>query len=202
MQQINLYQDEFRPRREVLSLRQAVAGLAGLLLVLLAVSAWQGWRSGQLAERVEATRQTLSRNETRLVSLREAQAARKPDPALAETVQRLARRVETKRRVLEVLAGKRFGNTEGFVPQLTGLARQRIEGLWLTELRLHGGGTRLDLAGNALKPELVPRYLQRLGNEQIFSGTAFETLRLTRPDKGPRWVSFVLHSQADKEDGS
>jgi len=202
MQQINLYQDEFRPRREVLSLRQALAALGALLLVLLALSVWQAARNLALTTQLEAARQTLHQNETRLASLRKAQAIRKPDPALAKAVQQLAKRVETKGRVLAVLTGKRFGNTEGFVPQLTGLARQRIEGLWLTELRLYGGGTRLDMAGNALKPELVPRYLQRLSNEEVFSGTAFETFRLARQKKGTGWVIFELHSQAEKKEGS
>ena len=202
MQQINLYQDDFRPRREVLSLRQVVAGLGALMLVLLAVSAWQGWQNRQLAAEVEAQRQALKQSEARLAALRKANPPREPDPKLARTVERLAQRVETKRRVLAVLSGKTFGNTEGFVPQLTGLARQRIEGLWLTELRLHAGGTRLDMAGNALKPELVPRYLQRLGKEAVFSGTAFETFRLERPEKGPSWVRFVLHSQAGEGAGS
>ncbi len=202
MQQINLYQDEFRPRREVLSARQVATGLGILLGLLVLLSAWQGWRNDRLAEEVAALRRTVETEEARVAELRRTVEARKPDPALAAEVDRLAQRVEVKRRVLTVLTGRTFGNTTGFVPQLAGLARQRIEGLWLTGLRLHAGGTRLDMEGNALRPELVPRYLQRLANEPVFAGTAFETFRLDRPEQRPEWIRFVLHSIDSSGEGS
>ncbi len=202
MQQINLYQDEFRPRREVMNFDQVLAGLAVLLGVLILISVWQGWRNSQLAAEVETLRQDVASREARVAELQKATEQRHPDPHLVETVKKLERRVETKRQVLAVLSGRSFGNTEGFVPQLTGLARQRIEGLWLTGLRLSAGGTRLDMTGNALKPELVPRYLQRLANENVFAGTAFETFRLARPEDHPEWIRFVLHSVSSEESGS
>jgi len=202
MQQINLYQDEFRPRREVVTSGQVLIGLAALLAVLVLIGFWQGWRNSQLAAGVEALRQTVATREARVAELQQKVAQRKPDPRLVETVQKLERRVEIKRQVLAVLSGRSFGNTEGFVPQLTGLARQRIEGLWLTGLRLHAGGTRLDMTGNALKPELVPRYLQRLANEDVFAGTAFRTFRLDRSAERPAWIHFVLHSVSPEESGS
>ena len=135
MQQINLYQDEFRPRREVITSGQVLIGLGVLLVVLVLISFWQGWRNSQLAVGVEALRQTVAAREARVAELQQQVAQRKPDPRLVETVQKLERRVEIKRQVLAVLSGRSFGNTDGFVPQLTGLARQRIEGLWLTGLR-------------------------------------------------------------------
>ena len=202
MQQINLYQDEFRPRREVVTSGQVLIGLGVLLAVLVLVNFWQGWRNSRLAAEVEALRQTVAAREARASELQRTAEQRKPDPRLVETVKRLERRVEIKRQVLAVLSGRSFGNTDGFVPQLTGLARQRIEGLWLTGLRLYAGGTRLDMTGNALKPELVPRYLQRLANEDIFTGTAFETFRLDRPEDHPAWIHFVLHSVSPEEPGS
>ncbi len=202
MQQINLYQDEFRPRREVVTSGQVLIGLGVLLAVLVLASFWQGWRNGRLATEVEALRQTVAAREARVAELQKTAGQRKSDPRLVEAVKKLERRVEIKRQVLTVLSGRSFGNTDGFVPQLTGLARQRIEGLWLTGLRLYAGGTRLDMTGNALRPELVPRYLQRLANEDIFTGTAFETFRLDRPEDHPAWIHFVLHSVSPGESGS
>jgi len=202
MQQINLYQDAFRPRREVVTSGQVLIGLGVLLGVLVLIGVWQGWRNSQLAAEVEALRQTVAAREARADELQQSAAQRRPDPRLVETVKRLEGRVEIKRQVLTVLSGRSFGNTDGFVPQLTGLARQRIEGLWLTGLRLYDGGTRLDMTGNALRPELVPRYLQRLANEDIFAGTVFQTFRLDRPEDRPAWIHFVLHSVSPEESGS
>jgi cell division protein FtsB len=197
MQNINLYQERFRPRREIVQSRQLLLGLVALLAVLMLISGWNGWRNHDLAQQLARARQQEQAVKAKLENLRNAAANRKQDPALQARLAQLRQDVSTRQQVLKILTGKSFGNTESFAGQFTGLARQRIEGLWLTGLHIRAGGTRLDMQGNALKPELVPQYLQRLSQETVFQGTEFESFLMARRKEAPRWIEFSLQS-ADK----
>lgn len=198
MQNINLYQERFRPRRQILDSGQLLKGLAALVLVLLLLSGWSSWRNHNLEQQLASARAQQQAAEAQFESLRNSVAARRQDPQLAKRVAQLVREVSQRQQVLQILSGKSFGNTESFAPQFTGLARQRIEGLWLTGLTLHAGGTRLDMQGNALKPELVPQYLQRLAQEPVFQGTEFESFLLARRSETPQWIEFSLRSIAEE----
>jgi pimeloyl-ACP methyl ester carboxylesterase len=67
---------------------------------------------------------------------------------------------------------------------LEALARQHVEGTWLTRIDISGGGTALRLDGRTLASALVPRYVQRLSEEEVMADIAFNYLELQRPPQG------------------
>ncbi len=54
------------------------------------------------------------------------------------------------------------------------------------------------MTGQALKAELLPRYLQRLSTEPVFAGKTFETLLMSRDHDRPGRVDFELHGVGEK----
>ncbi|TDY04071.1 PilN domain-containing protein [Thiohalophilus thiocyanatoxydans] len=200
-QQINLYQDIFREQTVQVSARQVSLLVLLLIGVLALVSAGMYWQQQGLQEQLVAREQQKADLEEQLAVFRQQLQAEKGDQALQESVDALNRELSTKQRVLQALSGQRFGNSEGFVEQLSGLARQRIEGLWLTELVIRRGGTRLDMQGRSLKPEYVPNYLQKLSAEPIFAGTDFENLVIRRNEDHPGQLDFQLQSKTGRGDG-
>jgi len=196
MQQINLYQEEFRQQSLPLSALQALLATAGLLLLLLGASAWRYWQAYGLDAQVQQAQQQLQQSQQLLAEGKIAFPAAQAEPRLARRLVRLKQDVLLKQRVLQVLSGRQFGNTQGFVEQVSGLARQRIEGMWLTQLDIRQGGAQLGMKGNALQPELLPRYLQRLAHEPVFAGVEFDTFLMQRRQQAPHWIEFSLATKA------
>jgi hypothetical protein len=176
--------------------RGAAVLAAGLVAVALGGAAWNlrlEDRHAELAARVETTRER--------VAALEARVRHEPDPALLAEVEALRREREHAARVLAALDGEGLGNVAGFSAVLEGLARRRVAGVWLDGFGVRAGGGELALSGGALRPELVPRWLEGLRAEPGLAGRAFRTFELGPPAEGRSGVSFHLDT-AVREDPS
>ena len=198
MQQINLYQSSLQKKKTCLSSQRlliAIASVSGLMLVLSLVYALQVRQLEAEQATVQATRAA------KMVQLETLQAqlqARHKDRRLQAEVDKLVQAIRQRQKILKVLGEQRFGNIEGFSEHLSGLARQRIDGLWLTEVRISQGGASLGMKGQALKAELLPRYLQRLSTEAVFAGKVFKTLSISRNHDQPGRMDFELHGVGEE----
>lgn len=199
MQQINLYQASLRRPRQVLSLAQVGLAAGVLLGVLLLGSGLQWWgmlHNQQLLQTVKTEQAEL---EAAITALTEQLASSSNDSELKKTLSKKETELQDKQFVLEALTGRHFGNNQGFAEQFTGLARQHLEGIWLTGLYIHAGGEKLNLQGSTYEPELVPLYLQRLAQEPSFTGIEFKTFLMQRAEKSSQ-IDFDLRS-SPKEPG-
>lgn len=131
--------------------------------------------------------------------LQTAFAKRKKDRTLKKQINKKTMELANKQKVIGILSQDKFGNTEGFIEHISGLARQRIDGLWLTKIRIASGGTNVALDGITSKPSLLPKYLQRLSSEKVFVGTEFQSLLMSRDEKKKQWLSFSLQNKKVNE---
>ena len=107
--------------------------------------------------------------------------------------------LETQRQKVEqLLTTGAYGNRRGFSEYLAGLARQHVDGLWLTGVDISEGEQDFGITGGALRPELVAVYVQRFSHEPAFQGRRFQTLRMERPESDPGRVDFVLRARVEK----
>ena len=197
MQQINLYQERFRKQKSRLSsarLLKAVAALAGLMLGLGLLFLLQ---AGQRQAQLDTLQAQQKAKMAQLASLQQQVQSRHKDAALQARVDALMREIDTKQKIMKILGEQRFGNIEGFTGHVRGLARQRLDGLWLTQVRIGQGGATLGMKGRALKAALLPRYLQRLSGETVFAGKTFETLSMERDAEQPGQVLFELRGEGE-----
>lgn len=188
-QQVNLYQPILRRERKVFgaqamlwSVLLAVAGLALLSGVL-------AWRLDLRRADVAALEQQSAELSARVQRLEQQYPVPRKDPTLEAAVIRLQGEVAAKRRFLEHFSRREADG--GFAAYLAALARQPVEGLWLTSVRI--GAEGLDIHGGATRAELVPRFIQRLGQEPVFVGREFRGLQLQRRDDGV--LGFELRSR-------
>lgn len=193
-QQVNLYQPIFRREQRVFSARAMLASVAIVCLGFVLVYGYARWQMhGLQAEltRLQGQRQAAAE---RLVALEGVIPARGKSQLLEAEITRLKRELERKRRVAAALEGNVLGNTSGFSSYLAGLARQRVDGLWLTGVHVSRGGRHLTISGRALAPERVPVLVQRLARESAFAGLHFNTLKMERTREGRDAIEFVLGS--------
>lgn len=193
MQQVNLYQPILRKENKMFSALTLAQVLIFMSVALLALWAYGRWQVTGLQHEVARAQLQQAQGAQRLEQLRVLYPARRKDAVLEQTLAAAEADLQTKQRILAALSQRSFGNTTGFVAHFEGLARQQVEGLWLTRVEFSRGGADLGLRGNALRPELLPRYLQRLAAEQAFGGTEFQSFVMTRPERQPG-VEFVLNT--------
>lgn len=200
-QQINLYQPIFRKEHKLFSaLTLLYITLASLgLMVLIGV-----YFQVQLY-RLQANENALSNQYQRLNSTLEALRNTEGDPELEAMDQRIARleeTLDTKEALLADMATLTGAGRGGFSSLLTALGRQRLDGLWLTGVRLGDSGRTAELRGIALDPRLVPRYLQLLPEEPRLQALDFRQIQISRNDQEPRRLDFTLQAGASTTGGT
>jgi len=192
-QQVNLLAPMYRKQRALFSSRVSI-GICLLVTACLAlIYAGTVWRGSTLAG--QQARLTEARDvATRRLNELALQLQGKGNPQLDEQIAQLTAERDRKAQALAALASREVATTTGFSPQFIGLARQRLSGLWLTRIEL--AGSHLTLQGVALADELIPRYVRRLGAEEVFAGTAFQQALLERDGADGATLRFELRTQA------
>ena len=190
-QQVNLLAPMYRKQRALFSTRVSI-GICLLVAICLSLiylgTVWRGATLATEYARLAAQRDTSTRRVNELAT----QLQGKADPVLEAQVAELTAERDRKAQALAALSNREVATTAGFSPQFIGLARQRLNGLWLTRIEL--SGAHVALQGVALSEELIPRYLRRLGAEEVFAGTAFQQARLERAADGGG-LRFELRTQ-------
>jgi len=199
LQQVNLYRDELKTQK----LNYSALMLLQLSIILVVVfSAAAGFRYFQLQQHQSSLVEKQQKQKIAMANLQKLQAElslRKKDTTLAKRITAKTKELANKQKVLGILSQDEFGNTKGFIEHISGLARQRIEGLWLTQIRIAGGGTDVALHGTTSKAALLPKYLQRLSAEKAFAGTEFQSLLKQRQEKKKQWLNFSLQNKKMNE---
>lgn len=194
---VDLYEVRFRKQKPPLRsarLLQVCGAALGIALLLYGHGLWRNARAG---DRLDAIRSDRTAASSRFVALAERYPPKQVDAQLEAALQRLTAEREAKTRLLALLSNQSLGNTSGFSEHVAGLARQRVEGLWLRGVRIGRGGREMALEGSALHPELVPRFLDDLGEEDAFAGRDFRSLRIERPENDPDHVDFALSTESE-----
>ena len=202
-QQINLYQPIFRKQKKVFT---AVAMLQVILIAIALFILTGGYSYFQLIKlqhQESAANANLSRTQGQFKKL-EADFSQGASSKLAEAeINRLTREIEQKKSIAKLLAEGPYANTRGFSEHFVAIARQHVEGEWLTRIEINNGGSSLVLKGITYSADLVPVYLQRLLQEQVFANTSFNVLGMERSAVKPEEINFQVgtHTQ-DKADGN
>ena len=191
-QQINLFQPVFRKQQKVFSavtLSQIIGAVAVLLLLLLGHARWT---LANMDETANDLQQQYDHLQQQIGAL--GKALRTPDTdALDTEIEQLQAHIDERNALLTRFDDLAIKNQSGFHTLFHALAEQHINGLWLEGVSADGD-THIEIRGSTLNARLVPRYLQRLGNQPGLSGAPFETVQLKRADTQHPQIGFVLRN--------
>lgn len=168
MQQINLYQDEFRTPKDPISaalIGQIIAGSLAVVIAVAAVTGLIGWRAAVAAQGVKGEVAALT-DQSR--SLAAELRARDQGAFFAESVQHAERQLASSETIRAFLGQLQRQENESFSIIFKDLARTTVSGLRLTVFEFSAGGEVVGLTGEALSSDLVPRFVK--GLEQSESG--------------------------------
>ncbi|MDN4060877.1 hypothetical protein QPK31_21920 [Massilia sp. YIM B02769] len=184
-QQINLFNPIFLQQKKIFSTRTMAQALGVLVLGVAGMALYANARVSGLQKEADAGAAQLQQRQARLVAVNAEFPPRQKDPALAAAVLEAERQLGALREVSSVLQGGGLGNTRGYAEYFRALARQHVEGLWLTGLTIDGAGSEIGVRGRALDPESVPGYLTRLTREPVMQGKAFGSLQISEGERAP-----------------
>jgi len=203
-QQINLFNPDFRKKRELFAALMLLQALAVLLVVMGGVYGYQFRQTQLLGKQAKDGAAQLEQERAHLLKVAVEYAPRAKSKVLEQRVTELEQQLRGEEAVLEVLQGGSLGNTAGYSGYMRAFARQTVSGLWLTGFSIQGAGKDMAIGGRTLRPELVPAYILRLNQEAVTQGRVFSALEIQQPkeeaatkDKPaqtPNYLEFNLHS--------
>jgi len=206
-QQINLYNPLLLKQKKIFSARTMAQALA---LIALGLAAFYGFARYQVASLQTETKRSTQRHEAVLAKLARTTQQFGPRQKSAELEANI-KQIEAELLALaEVQTALKQGglvSANGFSAYFKALARQAVEGVWLTGFTI--AGSEMAISGRTLKPGLVPDYIARLSGEQVMQGRKFAMLEMRQPEAVvakdgkssavPRYIEFSLQSEVKKE---
>jgi len=202
-QQINLFNPIFRKQKKYFSSATMAQALA-IICVACALLAWDaGLRLRALQAQAASTDARLAARQQKLGEIKVQYAPRARSATLPLEIKAAEQELAMLANARDTIARGGVGDVRGFSAVLRALARQDVEGLWLTDIAIDNGGASIGLQGNALQAALVPQYMQRLSQEAALKGQSFSTLRIGPPAQAdgsgakaaaPVYLQFSLQS--------
>jgi len=186
MQQINLYQAQFKPKQVVLPPRQMLLIISIVVLMLAVMSLYSAQRNSNLEHIVSKQQHTVQAIDLTIKA-----------PQLDLEFDKLQAQYEHNQRLLDYLAHHDFGNQHGFSASLKNLADHRTNNVWLTSFSFFSGGKVISLKGRALNSSDIPSYLNNLSSAQGFQGKKFSVFQLEQPEDDTGFYSFQLHTDSN-----
>ncbi|HEY0061662.1 MAG TPA: PilN domain-containing protein [Telluria sp.] len=180
-QQINLFNPIFRKQKKYFSSATMAQALA-LICVACALLAWDASnRMRSLKLQAAATDARLATRQQYLNEARVQFAPRAKSTTLPAEIKAAEQELALLANASETIKRGGFGEVRGFSGYFRALARQDLEGIWLTDIVIGNDGSSIGLQGNALQGELVPQFMQRLAQEAVMKGKTFSTLEIGPP---------------------
>lgn len=177
---LNLYDPSLRRQRQWLTLPNIAAAAAGLFLLILV---WGFLARGEAYRQEQGLRiaaEELSALQQETAALANRVAGLKADPRLERELRETEATLAMHREILDWL--ERSGETPpggAYADYLRGLARQTIDGVWLTVFTVGSHGAGMEIRGRTLDPALLPDYIRRLNGERAFQGRRFAEFRVS-----------------------
>jgi len=202
-QQINLYNPLFLKQEKHFSARTMFQALGVIALGLVVLYGYARLQMHGAQRTAEQHRAQLAAQRDQMVKLATKVAAQGRSKALEAEVARAEEGVRARQATLQALGTGELGNTSGFSDFFAAFGRQALRGVWLTAFTIGESGNELLVQGRALRPELVPAYLQALNREPMMRGRRVTEMKLAAKSaprapaaaeqKGPeRFVEFTL----------
>ena len=177
-QQINLFNPAFQPQKQVLS-SATIALAVGAVVAGVAILAVIGrMETAELRRQAASGASHLEKSQARLASANREFIPRQKDATLEAQIAEASTQLAAMRHISGALSRGELGDTGGFAGYFKALARQSVQGLWLTGVTVGAGGAQIGIKGRTVDPAMVPGYLNRLTHEPLMQGKSFASLQI------------------------
>jgi hypothetical protein len=198
-QQINLYHERFHFKKaEGPGIYfWAAIGVVSLLILLAVGTHWQGAKLDKELARVTALYQERQKE---MDEVQLAIKQRGKSPVLLQEIVTLEKELRRQEKTLEYFEGAgHAANKLGFSSYLDALASIDRKEIWLDQIDIQSGGSKVTLRGMTLDPRQVPVYLQDLGTFPAFMNKSFSSFVLLQEQDAESVHRFLVSSEPGAE---
>lgn len=176
MQQINLYLDEFKKPKELVTpvlMAQVMAATLALCVVVSCAFLVGEWFAVRESINAQAEVERIT-EESRILSSQLAERDQRAQ--FRQSIAQAEEQLTSSETVRAFLAQLQVDNFEGFSVFMKDLARARQQGLRLTQIEINEGGKELSLRGEAVASDLIPKFVKRLAqSESVLNKEQFDS---------------------------
>ena len=200
-QQINLFDPAFTKKKIYLSATRMLQFYGGITAIFVVLIAWQVYQNKNLQAQIKVKASERLMHETRLGQLRTTYANRPKNESIEQEVSRKETEAKSFQHILDILRKNTAENGTGYAAYFIAFSRQIRDGIWLTSMAISDNGADISIRGRAVRPDLVPAYVDRLKIESIMQGKYFSVLDMHMPAPTPtKYIEFSLSSTAAAQD--
>ncbi len=189
--QVNLAKNELLPGFGKVQLPMFVVGF---LIALTLASLWvfYAWNEyHQLLQREAMATQIAQSHLTALTQFQQQNPNLGNEQRLTEKNTLLSSQLESAREAYSGLSNQVENAIDGFNESLQQLSDYDLDGLWLNSILLKDGKRLFSIEGFAQAPELIPNYLNALG-ESTFHGITVEQLSVSKEENKNQLWRFTM----------
>ncbi len=179
-QQINLYQDRFRPQRMTASFGQLVTILLLLGVGIVVGSYWLSSTLDREQQRLDQARQEQARLASAIVNLNAEIDALVRNSGLDRQIELTARDLAAHQRALRYIRSDQQSYGQGFSPFLSAMARVSVPEVWLHSMQY--SYDYVYLRGSSLNEDAVPGYFALFGEQDVLAGRRFDVFEVSRSE--------------------
>lgn len=193
VQQINLYQDQFKTKKLFLS---AIQVTILLLIVLFLLGGWSYLLESDLKD-LKQKNQWLkaSQNSVNIeLAIVPVELNRQlSDSRIEDSIDVLTKQLQARKKVIRFVENNQFGSGEGFSNYLKSLSNLKINDVWLDDIFLSESFVKIK--GSALTANLIPAYFASFSEEPVFHGQRFQLFELDRKADTDWKVDFTIATE-------
>ena len=177
-QQINLFNPLFVQKKQIFSAATMAVSLGVLAAGLAALGLAAKLRAADLQAQARHGATQVEQAQKRLAEASAEFAPRQKDPNVAVELDKAQAELLGLKDVSDTIKSGELGNVQGYAEYFRALARQSVDGLWLTGVNIAGAGLDIGVRGRAMDPAMVPGFLGRLRNERVMQGKPVGNLQI------------------------
>lgn len=179
-QQINLINPSLIKKKDFLTLVN-IGLVYGAFCVLML--GWFGYASNQvsvLTKKHDVVASELVQLQEGLTQMTAARVPRAPNPNLQLQLAKLEAIEKMQTQILTAINQDK-PQALSLANYMHGLARQTVDGLWLTGFNIDQNVHTVTLRGRSLSADVLPHYMKKLGQDPVFMGQLFGGLQIQQP---------------------
>jgi Tfp pilus assembly protein PilN len=191
-QQINLYQ-EIKKKEVILPVKQVLLINAGFVAILILVSAYMlydYYKTAVNLQRLQAEQENLDKG---LEQVQQQAPTEEDKKKLEKDLKKLEATKEYREQMYRSLSKIQQRDSVELSKYLHAMTKPSMTDLWLTKFHLQNNGSVVTFEGMAINSGSVPKYLQSLGENEIFQNKTFGKLEMFY-DEDTTQTKFIVGS--------
>jgi Tfp pilus assembly protein PilN len=194
---INLYSKEFKPKKQLLTLREMLSIWGILLLIMASLSYYTINHCKKLEHKHYIIQEQNSRIDSELIEIQELLAKMVPNEALKSKLEQIKKTHDSKKKFMDFLLANKDLKNNGYADFMKVLSLVTVKDISITRFKLDSHS--VELYGDTINSAAIPQWLDRFKEYDSIKNMTFGALDISN-NAEINVLNFSLTNPVYKED--